>query len=300
MLKIAWTEEYSHNLPENHRFPMIKYELIPQQLLHEGIISSKQIFAPGLLSEEDILAVHDPGYWQKLKNLELSKAEERRTGFPLSEQLVTREKRIAQGTIECSLFALQYGVSMNIAGGTHHAFTDRGEGFCLLNDIAVGASYLLRKALVKRILVIDLDVHQGNGTAQIFRDTPEVFTFSMHGEKNFPHKKESSDLDVELRDGINDEEYLHILRKHLPTLFDKVRPELVYFQSGVDVLETDALGRLNLTMNGCKERDRLVLSMCRTHDVPVVAVMGGGYSPQIRDIIEAHVNTFRLATELYF
>lgn len=279
---------------------MIKYELIPQQLLHEGTITDADLFSPGELDEEDILSVHAPEYWDKLSNLKLTRSEERRTGFPLSDQLVRRERIIARGTIDCSLFAMQYGVALNIAGGTHHAFTDRGEGFCLLNDIAVAASYMLRHDHVRQVLVIDLDVHQGNGTAQIFRNAPEVFTFSMHGERNYPHQKEESDLDVPLPDGIRDRAYLELLDEHLDKLFDRVRPDLVYFQSGVDILSTDKLGRLKVSREGCRERDRRVFRACRRRNVPVVTVMGGGYSTHIRDIVEAHANTFRLARDMFF
>ncbi len=300
MLKIAWTKDYCHKLPENHRFPMVKYELIPEQLLHEGIISPENLFSPKLIDEKDILAVHDAEYWDKLWHLTLSRSEERRTGFPLSEQLVRRERIIGQGTLDCSLFALEYGVAMNVAGGTHHAFTDRGEGFCLLNDIAMAASFMLRGEFVNQVLVVDLDVHQGNGTAQIFRDDDRVFTFSMHGQKNYPHQKEKSDLDVELPDGTGDEEYLQALSAHLPELFRKVKPGIVYFQSGVDILSSDKLGRLGLSREGCRERDRMVFQHCIRRNIPVVVVMGGGYSPHIRDIVEAHANTFRLAQELFF
>lgn len=299
MIKIAWTEDYCHKLPDNHRFPMIKYELLPQQLLYEGIVTKENFFSPASMDEEDILAVHTETYWRKLKNLDLSRSEERRTGFPLSKQLVYREQVIARGTIDCSEFAIMHGVSLNIAGGTHHAFTDRGEGFCLLNDIAIAARYMLRNKFVSRVLVVDLDVHQGNGTAEIFSNDPDVFTFSMHGAKNYPHHKQRSDLDVPLPDKTGDEEYLRMLDRHLEPLFDSVQPDIVYFQSGVDVLSTDALGRLSLTRHGCRERDRRVLSVCYQKGVPVVVVMGGGYSPHIRDIVDAHANTFRVARELF-
>ena len=216
MLKIAYRKEYAHPLPENHRFPMEKYELLPEQLLYEGTVTENNFFSPNLLSEEDILAIHKEEYWHKLKNLTLSRKEERRTGFPLSAALVERERIINQGTIDAANFALQYGVSMNIAGGTHHAFTDRGEGFCLLNDIAIAALYLLKNKKAKKILVVDLDVHQGNGTAEIFRHNPDVFTFSMHGKGNYPMQKEKSDLDIELEDKTDDKTYLRVLRENLP------------------------------------------------------------------------------------
>lgn len=300
MLKIAWSPEYRHALPPGHRFPMEKYELIPEQLLYEGTVSEANFFTPGQISDEQVLRTHQADYWAKLKSLGLSRQEERKTGFPLSEALVLRERIITQGTIEGCLFALQHGVAMNIAGGTHHAFTNRGEGFCLLNDIAVASHYLLDRGLARQILVVDLDVHQGNGTAQIFQHEPRVFTFSMHGEKNYPARKEASDLDIGLPDGINDQAYLRELAHHLPRLLDRVQPDFVFFQSGVDVLATDKLGKLGLSREGCKSRDRFVLQTCHRHSLPVMAVMGGGYSVRIADIIEAHANTYRLAQEIFF
>lgn len=300
MLKVAWAESYVLPLPPNHRFPMSKYEVLPQQLLHEGTLRHENFFAPLPLECDRILAVHDVDYWNRLEQLELAPAEIRRIGFPLTRELVTREMTIANGTIQCSLFALQYRIAMNIAGGTHHAFTYKGEGFCLLNDIAIAARYLLDKGLVKQILVVDLDVHQGNGTAQIFEHEPRVFTFSMHGQNNYPLHKEISDLDVGLADFTNDEFYLNTLRANLNLLMDQVRPDFIFFQSGVDILETDKLGKLSVSREGCKERDRIVLEAAKHSGVPLVASMGGGYSTDFRDIIEAHANTFRLAQEIFF
>lgn len=300
MLKIAWKEIYAHPLPKNHRFPMEKYNLLPEQLLYEGTVTNAHFFTPGLLDEAEILKTHEKGYWQKLKNLALDRKEERRTGFPLSAQLVERERTIMQGTLEAAHFALTYGVAMNIAGGTHHAFTHKGEGFCLLNDIAIAARHLLDQGLVKRVMVVDLDVHQGNGTAEIFRNEPQVFTFSMHGASNYPMHKEISDLDIPLEDGTNDRVYLKLLDRYLNTIFDQFQPDFIFFQSGVDVLATDKLGRLGMTIDGCKSRDRMVFEKCKKHEVPVVASMGGGYSERIVHIVEAHANTYRLAQEIYF
>jgi acetoin utilization deacetylase AcuC-like enzyme len=300
MLKIAWSEIYNHPLPNGHRFPMDKYDLLPEQLLHEGTITKVNLFEPRKLTEEEILSTHDREYWHKLKTLSLSKQEERRSGFPLSDLIIEREITINAGTIQAAEFALEYGVAMNVAGGTHHAFTDRSEGFCFLNDIAIASNYLLNKDLVKQILVVDLDVHQGNGTAQIFRNEPSVFTFSMHGAKNYPMHKEVSDLDIALQDGIDDSNYLELLDYHLKSLLNHVKPDFIFYQSGVDVLATDKLGRLGLTIQGCKKRDKLVLKAAYENEIPVVVSMGGGYSEKIKDIIEAHANTFRLAQEIYF
>ena len=300
MLKVAWTESYVLPLPPNHRFPMSKYEVLPQQLLHEGTIRTENIFHPDPIEEKWILKTHEKLYWGRLQHLNLTPKEIRRTGFPLTLDVVKREVTIMQGTLECTSFALQYGVSMNIAGGTHHAFTNKGEGFCLLNDIAIAANYLLEQGLVKQILVVDLDVHQGNGTAQIFRGDPRVFTFSMHGANNYPMLKENSDLDIGLPDFTDDNFYLKTLESNLKNLLDKVQPDFIFYQSGVDILETDKLGRLSVSREGCKQRDRIVLESAHQNKVPLVASMGGGYSEDFRDIIEAHANTYRLAQEIFF
>jgi len=196
--------------------------------------------------------------------------------------------------------ALTDGIGMNIAGGTHHAFKDRGEGFCLLNDIAIAANYLLTFRKLEKVLVVDLDVHQGNGTAAIFEKNPQVFTFSMHGRHNYPMHKEQSDLDVPLDDGMDDKTYLELLDRHLKKLLNDVLPDFIIYQSGVDVLATDKLGRLGLTIGGCKERDKKVLDSAKSNDIPIMCCMGGGYSQKISDIIEAHANTFRLAQEIFF
>lgn len=300
MLRIAYSPIYKYELPDGHRFPMIKYELIPEQLLYEGTVQEAQFFHPDPVSESVILRTHDLEYWEKLKTLSLSPKEIRKIGFPLSETLVRRGTHIANGTIECAKFALVYGIAMNVAGGTHHSFTYKGEGFCLLNDIAIAANYLLDQGLVQQILVVDLDVHQGNGTAQIFQNEPRVFTFSMHGERNYPLQKERSDLDIGLPDGITDQPYLKILRHELPRLVTRVEPDFIFYLSGVDVLETDKLGRLGLSIAGCKARDEFVLKLCKQDQIPVAVSMGGGYSSRVAHIVEAHVNTFRLAEEIFF
>ncbi len=300
MLKIAFAPNYIHPLPEGHRFPMEKYELLPAQLLYEGIVDDSNFFEPDPIEEKWILACHKLEYWEKLKSQKLSKSEIRAIGFPLSPELVHREITIAGGSVQCAEFALQFGISLNIAGGTHHAFTDRGEGFCLLNDIAITANYLIGKRLVSKTLVVDLDVHQGNGTAEIFRDNPSVFTFSMHGAKNYPHRKEISDLDCPVEDGITDSDYLKILSDQLDHIDSLIRPDFLIYQCGVDVLESDKLGRLGLTLEGIKSRDRMVLDFAQSKNIPVMCCMGGGYSIQVRKIVEAHSQVFRLAQEMYF
>jgi acetoin utilization deacetylase AcuC-like enzyme len=300
MLKIAHHPIYAHPLPEGHRFPMLKYELIPEQLLHEGLIGPDNLFQPEILDEEVILQTHDATYWKQLDGLTLPAKDQRRIGFPLSARLVERERRIARGTIDGCKYAFEYGIAFNVAGGTHHAGSNWGEGFCLLNDQAIAANYLLNNQLASSILIVDLDVHQGNGTAQIFENEPRVFTFSMHGANNFPYRKEQSDLDIPLPDAATGQEYLSILKATLPQLIHQQKPDFIFYLSGVDVLATDKLGKLALTIDECKERDAVVLQLCKQDKIPVQASMGGGYSPQIKDIVEAHCNTFRLADELFF
>lgn len=300
MLKIAYHPIYKHPLPEGHRFPMIKYELLPEQLLHEGTCDHQNFFIPEIPKSNPILAVHTEEYYQNLISLSLDAKAVRKIGFPLSQELVDREVIIADGTIKASHFALQHGIAMNIAGGTHHAYSDHGEAFCLLNDQAIGARYLIQQGLAKKILIVDLDVHQGNGTAEIFKDDKSVFTFSMHGASNYPFKKETSDLDIALPNDTNDEEYLNILSSVLPKLIEQQQPDFIYYLSGVDILASDKLGKLGCSMKGCAERDLFVLKSCKETKIPVMCSMGGGYSPDIKTIIEAHANTFRIAQEVFF
>ena len=300
MLKIAFHPIYKHELPEGHRFPMDKYDLLPQQLIYEGTCTEENFFEPEIPNNKHFFTVHDPEYFFNLLNITLSQKEARKIGFPLSEVLVAREMIIADGTIKASKFALKNGIAMNIAGGTHHAFSSHGEAFCMLNDQAIGARYLQQKGLAKKILIIDLDVHQGNGTAEIFKKDASVFTFSMHGKSNYPFIKETSDLDIALKNDTKDNEYLSILKNTLPKLINQEKPDFIYYLCGVDVLETDKLGKLSLSVKGCKERDQFVLQTCRDFNIPVMCSMGGGYSPDIKVIVDAHANTFRLAQEIYF
>lgn len=299
ILKIAYDPIYAHPLPEGHRFPMLKYELIPGQLLYEGTITEENIFAPQPCSRETILLTHDEAYLDKLMNQQLSAREQRVIGFPQSPALTQRELIIAQGTIDCCSYAMQNGVAMNIAGGTHHAFAERGEGFCMLNDQAIAANYLLKNNLAKKILIIDLDVHQGNGTAKLFEYENRVFTFSMHGKNNYPFRKEKSDIDVELPDGTNDETYLKLLTEALPNIIENIQPDIAFYLSGVDVLETDKFGKLKVTIQGCKQRDEFVFNQLKQNNIPCIVSMGGGYSADVKIITEAHCNTFRVAKDLY-
>lgn len=300
MLSVAFSEEYAHPLPAGHRFPMVKYTLIPAQLLREGIIGERQIHRP-VPCPDDILAfTHSPVYIEKLNTLSLTRAEERRTGFPLSLALAERERIIMQGTIDCALYALEQGAAANVAGGTHHAFYAHGEAFCLYNDIAVAANYLLFTKKIKKALVVDLDVHQGNGTASLFKGSDRVFTFSMHCRDNYPGKKEKSHLDIELPRGTGDDEYLDILSKTLPELIHYARPDILFFQSGVDIISGDKLGKLDLTPKGCAMRDEIVADEAVKYGIPVVAVMGGGYHTRLATIVDAHCNTFKILQKKFF
>nr|WP_214447806.1 histone deacetylase [Flavihumibacter rivuli] len=276
---------------------MEKYELIPEQLLYEGSIEAGNLFSPKVCPDSIVLLTHDQAYLSKLHNQTLTEREQRHIGFPQSPQLTLRELMITQGTIDCCHFAMENGIAMNVAGGTHHAFFDRGEGFCLLNDFAVAANYLLDRKLSKKILIIDLDVHQGNGTAKLFEKEERVFTFSMHGRHNYPFHKEVSDLDIPLEDGCTDESFLNLLMDTLPKLLQAVKPDFCFFLSGVDILETDKFGKLKVTREGCRIRDHFVFRTLKKNQLPCVVAMGGGYSPKVSDIVEAHCNTYREALE---
>jgi len=298
-LKIAYAPVYAHPLPEGHRFPMLKYELIPEQLLYEGSIGPDNLFTPEACEESIVLLTHTREYLDKLINQGLSAKEQRAIGFLQSPALTLRELVITRGTLDCCRYAIENGVALNVAGGTHHAFADHGEGFCLLNDFAIAANYLLHQKITDRILIIDLDVHQGNGTAKLFEKESRVFTFSMHGRHNYPFHKEVSDWDIPLEDGIGDEEYCSLLWDSLPVILEKAQPSMVFFLSGVDILHTDQFGKLNVSVAGCRKRDELVFSAVKSRNIPCVVAMGGGYSKDIRVIVDAHCNTFRAAKDIY-
>ena len=300
MFPIAFHSIFKHPLPEGHRFPMLKYELLPQQLLHEGIALKTDFFEPEIIPIETVLRVHTKEYVSDLLNLTLDPKAARKIGFPLSKELVERELRIAQGTILGSEKAFETKVAFNIAGGTHHAYSNRGEAFCLLNDQAIAAQYLLDKKLAKKILIIDLDVHQGNGTAEIFQKNDNVFTFSTHGKSNYPFKKETSDLDIAFEDNTSDEDFLKTISEIIPKLIEQQKPDFIFYLAGVDILASDKLGKLGCSIDGCKKRDEIVFQNCEHYQIPVQVSMGGGYSPEIKTIIEAHANTYRVAKDILF
>lgn len=278
---------------------MLKYELIPEQLLYEGTCTPADFHEPAPVNDDWVLGVHTSTYVDQLKTLSAPAAMVRRIGFPLTTELIQREWIITQGTIDCALHALAHGVGMNIAGGTHHAYPDRGEGFCLLNDVGVASYYLLTYRKARKILVIDLDVHQGNGTAVMFAGDERVFTFSMHGKDNYPLRKEHSDLDIELATGTGDDAYLTTLTQTLPRLIEAQKPDFLFFISGVDILSTDRLGKLSVSREGCRQRDAFVFDQAIRYGLPIVVSMGGGYSPRIADIVDAHCNTFRIAVSKF-
>ena len=299
MFPIAFHPIYQHPLPEGHRFPMLKYELLPQQLVHEGTASEADFYEPEMCDLAPVLAIHTTDYVNDLLQLTLDAKAARKIGFPLSKELVERELIIAQGTIIGAQKSFDTKVSFNIAGGTHHAFTDHGEAFCLLNDQAIAAQFLLNHKLAKKIVIIDLDVHQGNGTAEIFQNNPNVFTFSTHGKTNYPFKKEISDLDIAFDDGTTDDAFLKTIGAIIPKLIETQKPDFIFYLAGVDILASDKLGKLSCSLEGCKKRDELVFELCAKHQIPVQVSMGGGYSPDIKTIIEAHANTYRVAKSIF-
>ncbi|MHB1095245.1 MAG: histone deacetylase family protein [Gemmatimonadaceae bacterium] len=285
-------------LPDGHRFPIAKYALLRNAVLAEGIVDGAHLHEPAAVSREDVLLTHDEAYLTRLERGALPAAEQRRLGFPWSDALVARALRAAGGTCEAAAAALEHGVAMNLAGGTHHAFATHGEGYCVLNDVVIAWRLLRRDGRVSRAAVIDLDVHQGNGTHALCTDDPDIYSFSMHGRRNYPFHKVSGSLDIELDDGTGDAGYLDLLAAALPRVLRDGRPDLVFYLAGADPHEGDALGRLKLTFDGLMRRDRMVLEMCREIGIPVCIVIAGGYGREIRDTVRVHVNTARIANDL--
>lgn len=298
-LRVFYSPYYYADIGENHVFPIRKFELARDILLTEGTLKPGEIFEPEPAAVEDVLLAHTEDYVSRLIDGNLTAKETRRLGLPWSKSLVRRSFLATSGTINAAKSALENGVSSNLAGGTHHAFPDRGEGFCVLNDVAVAVRVLQREKLAKRFLIVDLDVHQGNGTAFIFQNEPDVFTFSLHGAKNYPLFKEDSTLDVELPDKTEDADYLQILSENLPRVFSH-DPDIAFYLAGADPFEKDKLGRLSLTKKGLQRRDELVLEYARAHSIPVVTVMSGGYAADINDTVEIHCNTIRTVKSVFF
>ncbi len=294
-VKAFYSDHFVLPLPEGHKFPMAKYSGLRERILAEGIVGPHDLHEAPAASWDDLRLVHDPAYVDAVANGTLPRDAQRRIGFPWSPQMVERSRRSVGATMAASRAALEDGVAANLAGGTHHGFADRGEGFCVFNDVAVAARVLQRDRHARRITVVDLDVHQGNGTAAIFADDDTVFTFSMHGEKNFPFRKETSDLDVALADGTRDEDYLELLRSHLPQVLNRHQPDFVFYLAGADPYEGDRLGRLKLTIAGLRTRDNIVFDTCRRAGLPVTVTMSGGYADDVDAIITIHANTIRAA-----
>ncbi len=296
---LVYHEDYVAPLPDTHRFPMAKFGLLRDLLLKDNIVTAKDIHTPELPSLEDIGLVHDLDYIKGYCEGTLEYRVQRRIGLPWSAALARRTRIAVGGTILTAQLALKQGLACNTAGGTHHAFPDYGSGFCIFNDIAIACQILLETGLVEKILIIDLDVHQGDGTAYIFRHDPRVFTFSMHCEANFPGKKQQSDWDIPLPVGMDDDGYLQILGKHLPDLLSQVKPDLVFYDAGIDTHFGDRLGKLALTDRGIYRRERMVLTNCLTAGYPVATVIGGGYSKNMSSLVYLHSLLYRAAKEVY-
>jgi acetoin utilization deacetylase AcuC-like enzyme len=294
-VRAFYSDRFVLPLPEGHKFPMAKYSGLRERILAEGIVGPQDLHEAPAASWDDLRLVHDPAYVDAVANGTLARDAQRRIGFPWSPQMVERSRRSVGATIAAARVALEDGVAANLAGGTHHGFADRGEGFCVFNDVAVAARVLQRDRQARRIAIVDLDVHQGNGTAAIFAGDETVFTFSMHAEKNFPFRKETSDLDVALPDGTGDDHYLAVLRSHLPGVLNGHQPDFVFYLAGADPYEGDRLGRLKLTIAGLRTRDEIVFDACRRIGVPVAVTMSGGYAHDVDAIITIHANTIRAA-----
>lgn len=296
--RLFYSPYYYADIGEGHVFPIRKFELVRDLLVQEGTLLPEEIIEPLPAKIEDLLLVHTEDYISRLVSGTLNTKEIRKLGLPWSQSLVRRSFHAISGTIEATKYALQSGIASNLAGGTHHAFPDRGEGFCVLNDVATAIRVLQRDKLAERFLIVDCDVHQGNGTAFIFQDDPSVFTFSMHGEKNFPLHKEKSSLDIELPDKTGDMEFLETLEQALSRIILH-NPDIIFYLGGADPFEKDKLGRLSLTKEGLMKRDEMVLQFAKDHHTPIVTTMSGGYALDINDTVEIHANTIRAVKKVY-
>jgi len=297
-VKVFYSDHFVLPLPEGHRFPMKKYSMLRERVERSGICKNGELRAPHAVTNEEILRAHNPGYLEKVVAGTLTDQEMRRIGFPWSRRMVERSRRASGGTLDATRIALSEGIATNLAGGTHHAFADRGEGFCVLNDSAIAARALLAEGLVEKVVVLDTDVHQGNGTAAIVRGDARVFTLSIHGAKNYPFHKEESDLDAPLPDGASDDAFLLSLGERLERVLDLEDWNLAIFLAGADPFEGDKLGRLRVTKSGLAERDRMVLEGCRERDIPVAVTMAGGYAREVEDTVDIHFQTVKRASDV--
>ena len=297
-MKVFYSDHFVLPLPEDHRFPMVKYSMLRERVAHDGICGPGELSTPRAVTDEEILRAHAPDYLKRVASGTLTEKEVRRIGFPWSEKMVERSRRASGGTLAACLAALDEGFAANLAGGTHHAFSDRGEGYCVLNDSAIAARAVQAAGLAERVVVIDTDVHQGNGTAAILHGDPTVFTFSIHGAKNFPFHKEESNLDTPLPDGAGDTEFLATLERGLEVALDAADASLAIYLAGADPFEGDRLGRLSVTKSGLAERDRIVLETCRERGIPVALTMAGGYASEVEDTVDVHFQSIRRAADL--
>jgi len=297
-MKVFFSDHFVLPLPEGHRFPMVKYSMLRERVANDGICGPGELQIPRAVTDEEVLRAHAPNYLKRVASGTLTEKEMRRIGFPWSEKMVERSRRASGGTLGACLAALEEGFAANLAGGTHHAFSDRGEGYCVFNDSAIAARALQAAGLVERVVVIDTDVHQGNGTAAILQGDPTVFTFSIHGAKNFPFHKEESDLDAPLQDGADDTEFLATLEAGLEAALDAAEAGLAIYLAGADPFEGDRLGRLSVTKAGLAERDRIVLETCMDRSIPVAITMAGGYANQVEDTVDVHFQSIKRAADL--
>ncbi len=297
-MKAFYCDHFILPLPSGHRFPIAKYARLRERVIEEGLLAPHDLRVPDAATDEDLLRVHHADYLQRLEDGQLTAREIRRIGFPWSPQMVERSRRSVGGTIAACRAALEDGMALNLAGGTHHAFPEHGEGFCVFNDVAVATRVMQAESRAQRVVILDCDVHQGNGTAFIFGADPSVFTFSVHGAQNFPFRKQPSDLDIPLGDGVGDDEYLEALEEGLWRSLTQAGADLAIYISGADPFEGDAFGRLGLSKAGLAKRDRLVLETCRSEGLPIAIVMGGGYANQVEDIVDIHLGTVHTAVEL--
>jgi acetoin utilization deacetylase AcuC-like enzyme len=297
-MKVFYSDHFVLPLPEGHRFPMVKYSMLRERVARDGICGPGELLTPRAVTDQEILRAHAPDYLKRVTSGTLTKKEVRRIGFPWSERMVERSRRASGGTLGACLAALDDGFAANLAGGTHHAFSDKGEGYCVFNDSAIAALAVQAADLAERVVVIDTDVHQGNGTAAILRGDPTVFTFSIHGANNFPFHKEESDLDASLPDGAGDTEFLTTLERGLEAALDAADADLAIYLAGADPFEGDRLGRLSVTKSGLAERDRIVLEACRERAIPVAVTMAGGYAYEVGDTVDVHFQSIRRAADL--
>ncbi len=297
-MNVFYADHHEVMLPDGHRFPMSKYRLLREQLLNNQILHPEELIASGPILEEIVARTHDPGYVKRFLHGQLTRSEMKQVGLPWSNTLVNRVKASTAGTLNAARSALKDGIAGNLAGGTHHAMYDHGEGFCVFNDIAVAANELIHTHMVEKIAVVDLDVHQGNGTAALFHHEPRVFTLSIHGKHNYPFKKVPGDCDYALEDECDDTTYINTLREALDIVLEQ-RPDIIFYQAGVDAFKEDRLGRLALTMQGLRQRDMLVLSSCERRNIPIVLTLGGGYCSPIKHTVDAYQQTYHIAKEIF-